>query len=94
MHNILVCVGSSCHLKGAYDVIKAFQSLIREHDLAGEVELGATFCLEHCAEGITIKVDDEIITGVTPDRAVGVFEERILGRQGPGSPGVGPESRP
>ncbi|HHV62921.1 MAG TPA: (2Fe-2S) ferredoxin domain-containing protein [Firmicutes bacterium] len=82
MHDILVCVGSSCHLKGAYDVIKAFQSLIHKYDLAGEVELGATFCLEHCAEGVTIKVDGEIITGMTPDRVARIFEDRVLGDRG------------
>lgn len=40
-----VCVGSSCHLKGSYDVIEAFKRLIEKHGLGDKVELRACFCL-------------------------------------------------
>ena len=38
----------------------------------------ASFCLGHCAEGVTIKIDDEIVTGLTGDNVKQVFEERVL----------------
>ena len=52
--NIKVCVGSSCHLKGSYDVILAMKDI----DVEDLVELQASFCLGHCAQGVNIKTDD------------------------------------
>ena len=49
--NIKVCVGSSCHLKGSYDVILAMKDILKN-------ELQASFCLGHCAQGVNIKTDD------------------------------------
>ena len=33
MTEISVCFGTSCHLKGAYNIIQTFQQLIEEHGL-------------------------------------------------------------
>ena len=30
---VLVCVGSSCHLKGSYDIVEALKNAIKEHSL-------------------------------------------------------------
>ncbi|HHY46398.1 MAG TPA: (2Fe-2S) ferredoxin domain-containing protein [Firmicutes bacterium] len=73
-----VCVGSSCHLKGAYEVIKIFQRLIATYGLQDRVSLSATFCLGHCTEGVTVKAGEETITSVRPDTAEEVFVTRIL----------------
>ncbi len=73
-----ICVGSSCHLKGSYDVIEAMRKLIKEKGVADQVDLKAAFCLGKCAfEGVSIKVNDKIITGVTPEKVPSVFEEEI-----------------
>ncbi len=42
---ILVCVGSSCHLKGSYDIITLFKERIKKEKLEDKVTLKATFCL-------------------------------------------------
>ena len=55
---ICVCVGSSCHLKGSYTVIDLLKKALREHGLEDTVTLSAAFCLGHCQNGVTIKVDD------------------------------------
>ena len=44
-----VCVGSSCHLKGSYDVIEAMKEVIKKCDVEDLVELRASFCLGCCA---------------------------------------------
>ena len=77
MKNISVCIGSSCHLKGSYDIIEALKSLLLEHELQETVELGASFCLGHCTDGVTIKIDDEIITGVTKNNITQIFEQAL-----------------
>lgn len=55
--NIKVCVGSSCHLKGSYEVIEAFKEVLRKFDVEDLVELQASFCLGHCVHGVSVKAD-------------------------------------
>lgn len=55
--NIKVCVGSSCHLKGSYDVIQALKDILKKYDVEDLVELQASFCLGHCAKGVNVKTD-------------------------------------
>lgn len=78
---ISVCVGSSCHLKNSYDVITLFKKAISEYHLESKVELKGTFCLGKCGiAGVSIKVDDQIITGVTPENFQEVFEKNVLSK--------------
>ena len=51
---VKVCVGSSCHLKGSYEVIEAFKEVLKKYDVEDVVELQASFCLGHCAQGVTV----------------------------------------
>lgn len=55
---IKVCVGSSCHLKGSYDVIESLKSLLNHHQLENDVELEASFCLGHCAKGVSVAAEE------------------------------------
>lgn len=75
---ISVCVGSSCHLKGSYDVIEAFKACIAEHECEDKITLAASFCLGHCQTGVSVKVDDEYLGNVTPDNAKEIFETQLL----------------
>lgn len=51
---IKVCVGSSCHLKGSYEVIEAFKEVLKKYDVEDVIDLQASFCLGHCALGVTV----------------------------------------
>ena len=75
---IYICIGSSCHLKGSYNIIQAFKQLIAEHQLGDKVSLNASFCLGHCQDGVTAKIDGEIVTGLSVDNVKEVFEEKVL----------------
>ena len=78
---ISVCVGSSCHLKGSYDVIELFKSAIASNNLEDKVTLKATFCLGKCGvAGVTVKIDNEIITGVTTENFNEIFKENVLAK--------------
>lgn len=55
---IKVCVGSSCHLKGSYDVIEQLKIILNKYDVEDIVELQAGFCLGFCSEGVTVKLED------------------------------------
>ncbi len=73
-----VCVGSSCHLKGSYDVIEAFKSLIEKHNASDKIELRACFCVGRCSDGVSVKADDKLILNVNPENAEEKFEKEIL----------------
>lgn len=76
---ITVCIGSSCHLKGSRQVVEALQNLIAEKNLGDKVELGATFCLGKCQQGVCVMVDEEFHS-VSPDTVNTFFEESVLAK--------------
>ncbi|SKA95057.1 NADH dehydrogenase subunit E [Caloramator quimbayensis] len=78
MLSVYICVGSSCHLKGSYQIMKIFQEIIKEKKLEEKVELKASFCLGNCTNGVSIKVDDVIFGNLTPENAREKFDEYIL----------------
>ncbi len=81
MVNVAVCVGSSCHLNGSYDIIEAMKKALKDNNIEDKVVLKGTFCLNKCGNhGVNIKVDDEIITGVTLDNFEEVFKKYILSK--------------
>lgn len=73
-----VCVGSSCHLKGSYDVIESFKKLIEKHGVADKIELRACFCLGRCSDGVAVKADKEYILNVNGANAEQKFVDEIL----------------
>lgn len=78
---IQVCVGSSCHLKGAPEIIELLQKAIAEHGLEEEVILMGNFCMGKCNRiGVSIQVEDDIFTGVTKEGFQQFFEENVLTR--------------
>lgn len=76
--NVYVCVGSSCHLRGSYKIIELMKENIEKNGLDEKVNLSAAFCLGKCTTGVTIKVDEEVVCGVSPENFDGIFKEHIL----------------
>jgi NADH:ubiquinone oxidoreductase subunit E len=73
---VVVCIGSSCHIKGSHQVVEQFQELIAKNSLGDKVELGGTFCMGQCQQGVCVKVDGELHS-VSPDTAEEFFENEI-----------------
>ncbi|MGD8400354.1 MAG: (2Fe-2S) ferredoxin domain-containing protein [Bacillota bacterium] len=84
MRLLEVCVGSSCHLRGSYDVIREFKRLIVEHALEKEIELKGCFCLGGCTKGVSLRVDGRIYTSITKDNVRAFFSEHFLSANGQG----------
>ena len=78
---VTVCIGSGCHVKGARKIIALLQRLIAEGSLPCELELEACFCQGRCTEGVVIRLNDEIITGVSTENVEGTGAGTISGRQ-------------
>ena len=76
---VTVCIGSSCHIKGSRQVVEQLQQLISENKLEDKVELGGTFCLGQCQQGVCVMVDDTFHS-VSPETAHDFFANEILAK--------------
>ena len=78
MIKLSVCIGSSCHIKGSYNVIQVFQQLTEENCLHGKIELKAAFCMKQCQKsGVSVAVNGKSY-GVEPENARKFFRETVL----------------
>ena len=73
---VIVCIGSSCHIKGSRQVVEELQYLIAQNNLGDKVELGGIFCMGKCQEGVCVTVDDNFHS-VSPDTVKDFFEREI-----------------
>lgn len=76
---VTICIGSSCHVKGARQVLEQLQSLISEKKLKDKVELAGMFCMGKCQEGVAVKIGEQIYS-VKPETTVDFFDKEIIGR--------------
>ncbi|HBE76656.1 MAG TPA: ferredoxin, partial [Firmicutes bacterium] len=76
--DIAVCVGTCCYLNGSYDTLKEFTSQADKAGIKDKVNLHATFCLEGCSQSPSIRINEEIIEGVTSDKVAGIFKKKVL----------------
>ena len=79
MLKITVCIGSSCHIKGSRQVVEQLQYLIAENKLGDKVELGGTFCMGKCQQGVCATVNDAFYS-VTPETVEEFFAKEILAK--------------
>lgn len=88
MRSIVVCVGSSCHLRGAHQIIQGLKRLIADHALDDQIELKASFCLGECMRtgvkhpdaetGVTVWVDERNFYYLTQDNLNQFFGEVLM----------------
>ena len=73
-----VCVGSSCHIKGAPRIVEMMQERIRNNNLEDDIVLVGAFCSGRCNRvGVTVTVDGSVYVGVTPE-GLGEFWENTI----------------
>ena len=73
---VTVCIGSSCHIKGSRQVVEQFQQLIADNGLKEKVDLGGTFCMGKCQQGVCVTVEDQFYS-VSPETAEEFFNTNI-----------------
>lgn len=77
MISLVVCVGSSCYVRGAERVAETFERLIRERGLDGRVELTGAFCMEQCSMGVSVRVGDTVFRCVDSAAAESFFDQQV-----------------
>ena len=76
---ITICIGSSCHLKGAREVVEEIQRQIAERKLEAQINLTGAFCMGNCVNGVSVKLDGELFS-VHPETARDFFENEVMSR--------------
>lgn len=80
MITVEVCVGSACHLKGAYNIINRMQELINEKKLNDKVEVKAAFCLGNCTHAVSTRINQGEVMSVSEENVDKFFEDNVIGR--------------
>ena len=76
---VIICIGSSCHLKGSRQIVERLQALVQEKGLEDKVELGGTFCMGNCVNGVNVTVDG-VKHSVSPETVDEFFENEVLAK--------------
>ena len=76
MITIHVCIGSACHLKGSYQIIEKLEELIQKNDYNDKVLIKASFCLGHCTQAVSVKIDKDVYS-VSPSTVEEFFNDTI-----------------
>lgn len=78
MIELSVCIGSSCHLKGSYNVIQVFQQMIEDNSLHDKLDFKATFCMKQCQnKGVAVSVNGKNYD-LTPETAREFFTTILM----------------
>lgn len=79
MTELKICVGSSCHLKGSFEVVQQLKQLLQDTHTEDQVEMKASFCMKQCQNGVCVAIDDEIYS-VSPVTVQQFFQQELLPR--------------
>ncbi|MFA6937480.1 MAG: (2Fe-2S) ferredoxin domain-containing protein [Treponema sp.] len=76
---IELCQGSSCHVKGAKQILDMLRKAIKENNLTDKVEIAGTVCLGQCkSAGVNMRIDGNIVTGITTENFNNFFQTNVL----------------
>ena len=79
MITIQICIGSSCHLKGAPEIVRLLQKYIKDNSCEDRIALTGTLSAGRCnRDGVTVTVGDDVYTGVTPEGFDAFWNDKIV----------------
>lgn len=70
-----ICIGTSCYLLGAHDLMEAVENLPQE--IKKCIDLNAVTCLKTCGKGPNICINDVVLSGITPQRLLEIIHDTI-----------------
>lgn len=64
---VSVCIGTACHLRGSQDLLKAVLKHVEDAELTERFDIRATFCMESCDSGPTVRINGHVFHRSTLD---------------------------
>ena len=86
---VTVCVGTSCHVRGAQTLLRKLITQVEAAGIADAVDVQASFCHEACDKGPTVVVGDTTLHKTTPEQA---FTAILAALQSKAPPAPAPEA--
>ncbi|MFH0753541.1 MAG: NADH-dependent [FeFe] hydrogenase, group A6 [Candidatus Omnitrophota bacterium] len=74
---IRVCVGTSCYLRGAQDLLHHLAKYISDKGWQERVLVKATFCFEKCNKGPTVKIGEAVIVHCDFAKATAAIDKAV-----------------
>jgi len=75
---IEMCMGSSCHVKGSKAILEMLKKAVADNGFEKKVEIDGSTCLGQCKSGGTnLRIDGEIVAGITRENFTEFFETRV-----------------
>ena len=74
---LVVCMGSACFSRGNLKTLDLIQRYLKEHDLAGTVQVTGTLCQEHCRQGPNLTLQGQCFCGLDRTGILEILEERL-----------------
>ena len=75
---ILVCIGSACHKRGSYAILKRLKKMAEEAGVLDQLTIQPTFCLGECKNGVTVKVNEQLFLGTSESNCGELFQKHVL----------------
>ena len=79
MLTIVICVGSSCYVRGSDKVAGILERLIEQQKLREHIQLKGAFCMEHCSLGVSVSLGEQFFM-VHPENTESFFYSSVLPR--------------
>lgn len=73
--HVRVCLGTSCFLRGAQDLLHSLIKKLEAMDMEADVEVKASFCMEQCDRGPSVIVNGKLIEKCTLEKAIEAIKE-------------------
>ncbi|MDO4550637.1 MAG: redox-sensing transcriptional repressor Rex [Planctomycetia bacterium] len=77
MRKIVICMGSSCFARGNEENLRIIENFIEEKKLDTQIELSGKCCVEDCANGPNIIIDDICYHRVNKETLIDLLNEKF-----------------
>ncbi|OQA83989.1 MAG: Respiratory-chain NADH dehydrogenase 24 Kd subunit [Lentisphaerae bacterium ADurb.Bin242] len=81
---IVVCMGSSCFVRGNEKNLELIEKFLEKHVLAARVLVSGSLCECCCGQGPNIRINDKVFHAVSREKLPGILERELLGVKGKG----------
>jgi NADH:ubiquinone oxidoreductase subunit E len=61
---IEICIGSSCYVRGANNVVEHVNAWIEQFQWEEKVKVKGAFCMGLCSQGLGVKINGHAISGL------------------------------
>ena len=74
-----ICLGSSCFSRGNKDVVIYIRDYLKKNHLEDKVIFKGARCIGHCSNGPNLRINEEIIEGISLSRIESILENGLAG---------------